>query len=254
MSSIKTPVKITQLYEHVELYSSGDPATNTLFILGQNAPSLLDTTIHFSIELEGESRQAVDELLLIDPPADAAERFKLEGNVAALYTRKAEARSLPVLATEAGGTAHIRVGQHYLDIYSYSFGELVHIPTLGLLMSGIFGSDVELPLLGDDSDGGEELDALRQAAALVKKSQFQLVIPHVGQMENDRISVMRRLADDVAYLHGLRRVVESAIGRGNDLTDLLMLSDSLIPESRKGTNAEPNHLLNIQTLFEAFSE
>ncbi|NJN84986.1 MAG: hypothetical protein HC802_23655, partial [Caldilineaceae bacterium] len=61
--------QIIQLYKRLELFAHGEPPANTLFVLGRsdsqsNAPS-------------------GDQLLVIDPPADASQRFQLAGDVAA---------------------------------------------------------------------------------------------------------------------------------------------------------------------------
>ena len=88
--------EILQLYPMVELFADGEPAANTLFVMGRSGEAALPPD------------QSEDQLLLIDPPADAAQRFKLQGNVAVVFTGKLQEIGLPALKTEAGGLAHIR--------------------------------------------------------------------------------------------------------------------------------------------------
>jgi len=232
------PIKIVQLFEHLELFSEGTPTRHTLFVLGRTRLTQLD-----SLELP------VDQLLLIDPPADVRQRFKLEGDLAVLFTGKAEEVGLPALQTAAGGVAHIRIGEHFLDIYTQRQGAIVHLPALGILCGGHFGSDASLPQIAPGSDGNEELDTLRLLARLIKQSRLQLYIPRIGALCSTPTEVMMRLAADVAYLHGLRRVVPALVVRGDALDLLLQLSDSLLPEGRRSALCREVHVENLQTLY-----
>ncbi|RIK43695.1 MAG: hypothetical protein DCC55_05000 [Chloroflexi bacterium] len=231
-----TPARILQLYEHLELYSAGDPPANTLFVLGRPPLAVLATG-------------SGDQLLLIDPPADARQRFRLPEQTAALFTGPPQETGLPQVQTTAGGVAHIRIGEHLLDIYSQRSGNIVHLPALGILCGGQFGSDATLPQLAPASDGSEELDTLRLLARLVKERQIQLYIPQTGLQAGERAEVMRRLANDVAYLHSLRRVVPALAQRGDEAETSASVADSLLPADRNSLHCRRIHLANVQTLL-----
>ncbi|MEM7129716.1 MAG: hypothetical protein AAF702_25515 [Chloroflexota bacterium] len=248
------PIQIQQLYEHVELYAQGTPPQNTLFVLGQERGPALASSIQFTLSLDEQGPQETTELLLIDPPRDAVERFRLEGNVAALYTTPLATESpsltFPQVQTQAGGVAHIRIGDHFLDLHSFQAGTIIHLPTLGIVCSGVLGSDALLPLIADHTDGDDVLNALRFLASLVKNQHFQLMIPQCGTAVSDAVDVMGRLAADVAYIHALQRVVEATTGQEEDgLATLLSLSDSLLPSTRSSSLSEERHLLNLQALY-----
>jgi hypothetical protein len=239
-------VRITQLYELLELYSSGEPPAHTLFVLGRAPLSVLDHGV-------GE------QMLLIDPPGDARQRFRLDANVAALFTtsvidtapRGGCPLGAPQVQTAPGGVAHIRVGEHFIDIYSQQQSNVVCFPALGIICSGSFGSDAHLPMLAPGSDGSEELATLRLLARLVKQSRFQLLIPQLGSLSNDPTEVLMRLAGDVAYLHGLQRVVAEMVKRRDDLHEALEVVESLLPANRRSPLARTNHQHNLQALAEA---
>lgn len=235
--------KIIQLFEHLELFSEGEPAQHTLFVLGRAPLAEL-----------GATHTSAEQLLLIDPPPDVRQRFKLEGDVAVLATGTPLDVGLAQLQTVAGGVAHLRVGEHFLDIYTQSQGAIVHLPALGILCGGLFGSDAALPRLASGSTGDEELDTLRLLARLVKQSRLQLYIPQRGALSSNQTEVMQRLAQDVAYLHTLRRVVPAMVQRGETLSALLQLADSLLPEERRSTRCQEIHLLNLQTLYDTDHE
>ncbi len=232
------PIKIVQLFEHLELFSEGTPAQHTLFVLGRAR-----LTQHDSLDLP------TDQLLLIDPPLDIRQRFKLEGDLAVLFTGKTEEVGLPALQTAAGGVAHIRIGEHFLDVYTQRQGAIVHLPALGILCGGHFGSDAILPPIAPGSDGSEELETLRLLARLVKQSRLQLYIPRIGALSSTPTEVMMRLAADVAYLHSLRRVVPALAARGDAASMLSQLSDSLLPEERRSALCRAVHVANLQTLY-----
>lgn len=239
-------IKITQLYEHLELFSQGEPPQHTLFVMGQEA-SL--TQIENVAQLE-QLGQPSSQLLLIDPPADATDRFALEGDVAVLFTGAPQDVGLPRLQTQAGGTAHVRMGSHYLDIYSQPVGNVVHLPALGILMGGGYGSDAQLPEIAAGSNGEAELDTLRLLARLVKERRLQLYIPRVGELVSEPVETMRRLAADVAYLHGLMRVIPAMAERDDGQTSLESVSDSLLPVERNSDACQEIHTLNVRRLLE----
>lgn len=247
-STSTAPPKVTQLYERVELYTAGEPPQNTLFILGgpQSSGALQS---QLPLSLSDPLDQDSDELLLIDPPEDAAERFQLDGRVAALHTVSGARGSLPQIRTEAGGIAHIRIGEHFLDIYSFRGSNVVHVPALGMICSGPWGSDTVLPLITEGSFARDELDILKLLASLIKSRHFQLLIPSRGTVAQELVSALRRLAEDVDYIHSMRRVVQAMVSRGNELEAILALSDSLLPRRAPTPLSEEHHLLNLQTLY-----
>ena len=235
--------KITQLYAHLELFSEGQPLRHTLFIMSGTAPISLDTLV-----LTGEQATPLNQLLLIDPPADAQSRFRLDGDVAALCTGQPLEVGLPLMQTQPGGVAHIRIGEHFLDVYSHRGGNIVALPALGILCGGSFASDAELPLVALHSDGSEELETLRLLARLVKQRTLQLYIPQLGTLCEDGVEVMRRLAADVAYLHSLRRVIPPLAQRTDGLEHALEMADALLPEGRRSAIARQRHQENVQTM------
>ena len=87
-----------------------------------------------------------NQLLIVDPPADVTARFRLEDDVAVLYTAQHRAAAadtgLPKVQTMPGGVAHLRVGEHFLDLYVQRQSVVVHFPALGIVAGGDFGSDV----------------------------------------------------------------------------------------------------------------
>jgi hypothetical protein len=232
--------KIVQLFEHLELFSEGEPAQNTLFILGRPPLAQLDLL-----------QATPDQLLLIDPPADVCQRFALEGNIAVLFTGAAQAVGLPQMQTVAGGVAHVRIGEHFLDIYTRQQGAVVHLPALGILCGGSFGSNSALPELAANSTGQEEVETLRLLARLLKQSRLQLYIPQIGAVSNSQSEVMMRLAQDVAYLHSLQRVVPALVQRGDPRTAVLSVADSLLPEGRRSPLCRAIHLANLQMMVTA---
>jgi hypothetical protein len=223
--------KITQLYEQLELFTEGDPPRHSLFVMGR----LLGSP---------------DQLLLIDPPPDVADRFSLAENTAALFTGPEMPKvGLPQMQTLAGGVAHISVGQHLLDIHSRQGGNIVYFPTLGILCGGTFGSDLLLPQMASGSDGGEEIEALRLLAQLVKARRPKLYIPQAGSLGQDIVDVMTRLANDVGYLHNLRRVIPAAVQRGDSLSQVQELGATLLPENRRSYDCQIIHQRNIEILY-----
>lgn len=97
-----------------------------------------------------------------------------------LFTGAPRSVGLPVVQTMAGGVAHLRIGDHFLDIYAQVGAVALHIPALGVIAGGSFGSDCLPPLLGEKSAGEAELDTLRLLARLLKARNFQLYIPAGG--------------------------------------------------------------------------
>lgn len=233
-------VKITQLYEHLELFSEGEPPRHTLFVLGR--PTLAE---------RDPLQRAQDQLVIIDPPANVSTRFRVEGNVATLFTGPAWETGFPQLQTQAGGVAHIRIGPHYLDLYTQQQSTIVHLPALGVICSGPFGSDVQPPRVATTSDGSDELATLRLLAGLVKGRRLQLLIPTVGELSRDKVEAMGRLAADVAYLHELRRVIGALVERGESEEVVETIAPTLLPD-RWRVQGEERHLANLQALYMAY--
>lgn len=227
--------KITQLYEYLELLSEGDPPRHSLFVMAR----LLGTP---------------DRLLLIDPPADVAERFSLAEENAVIFTGAAVKTGLPGLQTQPGGVAHLSIGAHLLDVYNQQTGNVVYFPTLGVLCGGEFGSDLALPRLAPGSNGGDAIESLRLLAQLVKQRRMELYIPRVGCLSRDRVEVMGRLAGDVSYLHGLRRVVPVAVESGEALERVEQLAAALLPEKRRTPLCREIHEENVERLWRAASQ
>ncbi len=225
--------KITQLYERLELFSEGEPPRQTLFVMAR----LLGTP---------------DRLLLIDPPADAAQRFSLAEENAVLFTGAPVETGLPQLQTQADGVAHLSIGEHLLDVYSQQNGNVVYFPTLGVLCGGEFGSDLALPRLAPGSDGGDAIESLRLLAQLVKQRRMNLFIPRVGSLCRERVEVMGRLAADVGYLHGLRRVIPAT--QGEALERMEQLAATLLPENRRNPFCQKIHEENVARLWLTASE
>lgn len=231
-SSQKRP-QILQLYQDLELFSEGEPTQHSLFVLGHG---------------DDRSGGRREQLLIVDPPADAAERFKLADDVAALYTGDRPRAALPQVELLPGGVAHLRVGDHFLDVYVQRSGVVVYLPAVGVLLSGDYGSDALPPRIVPGSDGGDELETLRLLARLIKHENFQLCVPHVGTTVKEKVKVMERLAADVAYLHGLRRVVPGLLQRGEPLETIERIAESLLPEGRQSEAAQSVHAANLSVL------
>ncbi|MEZ4656031.1 MAG: hypothetical protein R2911_00495 [Caldilineaceae bacterium] len=249
LDALPAATKITQLYPHLELFSEGEPSRHTLFVMGGAPPISLS-----ALNIAGDQSAAHNQLLLIDPPADVRSRFRLEGDVAALFTGPPLDVGLPVMQTQPGGVAHIRIGEHFLDIYaqggsSQEGGNIVVLPALGIVCGGVFASDVGLPAVAPHSDGGAESETLRLLARLVKQRPLQLYIPQVGTLGADSVEVMRRLAADVAYLHNLRRVIPALAQRHDGLEHALEMADALLPEGRRSAIARQCHQKNVQNMM-----
>lgn len=232
---------ITRLYEHLELFYEGDAQRNTLFVLGR--PSLGERNPLQSVP---------DQLLIIDPPPDVTTRFRIEGDAAVLYTGSPPAQeiALPQVQTQAGGVAHIRIGDHYLDIYSQASSNLLYLPALGILCGGAFGSDLVVPTVAESSDGGEELETLRLLAQLVKQRTLQLYIPRIGSLCSEAVETMQRLAADVAYLHKVRSAVQAVVARGESAEVIETIAPSLLPESRQSAVSSARHAENLERLYQ----
>jgi hypothetical protein len=238
----RSPAQIRQLYPLLELYSLGEPPAHTLFVLGRPPLAVLAAEA---------AAGAGDELLLIDPPADARQRFRLPERTAALFTGTPVESSLPLVQTVVGGVAHVRIGEHLLDIYTGRGSNMVHVPALGLLCGGPFGSDVVVPALASGSDGSDALETLRLLARLVKGRRVQLYIPHQGALSSEAGEILGRLASDVAYLHGLQRVVPQMAARGDALETVERVAESLLPGERSAPASRTIHDQNVQVLFES---
>lgn len=239
-AAVGTAAKITQLFEHLELFSEGEPPTHTLFIQGQ--PTLA----------EGNPLQpAQEQLLLIDPPSDVASRFRLPTETAVLFTGEPTAVGLAHLQTQPGGVAHLRIGQHFLDLYAQPASAVIYLPAVGIVCGGAFGSDVRLPIVAVASAGEQELETLRLLAQLVKQRRFQLYIPYIGAFSSSPVEVMERLAADVAYLHGIRRVVLPMAQQDAPFTQMEAVVGSLLPATRRSAACETQNRLNVRRLYDA---
>ena len=254
--------KITQLYEYLELYSYGKPTAHALFVLSRKPLHQIENVAQLDA-LNG----ATDQLLIVDPPPDLQARFKLEGDVAVLFSESGvqseadhkganEVESpydpgLPHVQTMAGGVAHLRIGDHFLDIYSQGTVNILHFPAVGIVCGASFGSDTTLPRIARGSDGEGELDTLRLLARLVKESRLQLYIPRIGSLVNDPIEVLKRLAADVAYLHGLRRVLPTMAVSGASDDNLLDVVETLLPKERCSEPCREIHIHNALAIYEA---
>lgn len=224
---------ITRLYPTLELFSDGEPPQHTLFVMGR-----------------GVGPGSDDELLLVDPPLNAAQLFALPARAAALFTgATSPVEGLALVQTEPGGLAHLRIGEHLLDVYSQAQSNVVLLPRVGVLCGGRFGSDVTLPTLVAGSDAQPELDVLRLLAMLVRERKVQLFIPHKGAVATDRAEIMQRLADDVGYLHELRRVVPSVVQSRGGLSSALALAETLLPVARRTPANQARHAANITALY-----
>lgn len=228
--------KILQLYPQVELFSEGDPPANSLFIQGRAA-----------------TPRDTDQLLIIDPGVDAATRFRVDGQVAVLYTAEAIAVELPLVHTVPGGVAHIRLGEHFVDIYSQKHGNVVVLPALGIVCSGQYGSDLSLPLLAVESDGTDELDTCLLLARLLKQHRIQLVIPRSGGLIADTARALDQLATDVHYLHGLRRVIAPLAQRQEPFDQVQTQAETLLPPARQTPNTQAIHRANVTRLYRSCS-
>jgi len=236
------PAKITQLYRYLELYSAGEPPVHSLFVYAPAAGPL---------PIGDAPSGDTDQLLIIDPPADLATRFKIGSQTAALFTGPPQPTTVPLVHTVPGGVAHIRMGDHFLDVYSHAGGAVIHLPPLGIICSGGFGSDVTVPVLAPDSDGSGELDTLRLLARLLKQHKLALLIPHAGTWLEDKLAVMERFAADVAYFHGLRRVVVPLAQRGEAMDVISEMAASILPASRRTHLGRAAHAANIAALVQS---
>jgi hypothetical protein len=237
--------RILQLYQDLELFSEGNPPTNTLFVLGRSLGIMPDQV--------GLWR---DQLLIVDPPPDLHARFRLEGDVAVLFTEtRSDAETLSAglarVQTVPGGLAHIRLGEHFLDVYSQQASSVVHLPALGILLGGAYGSDAVPPRLAAGSDGEDALDTLRLIARVLKSHHFQLYVPRIGSLCQDKLAIMERLAADVAYLHGLRRVIPALAQRGEPWRTVEEAGASLLPAAMQSSAAVAIHVANLRTLLDA---
>ncbi|MBV7338900.1 hypothetical protein KFU94_63905 [Chloroflexi bacterium TSY] len=192
------------------------------------------------------------QLLLIDPPENVQELFTLPNEVAVIFSGQPNEVELPLVQTRVEGVAHIRIGQHFLDIYAYKAGNIIHFPALGLIWGGNYGSDAILPLIAPESDGLEELQTLRLLADLVKQPHLQVFIPRIGTIMHDRITIMDHLASDVSYLHGVRRDVPQMVERGELMDDVLQIGLSLLPTTRCSALCQEIHQTNLTRLYTQF--
>lgn len=233
--------KITQLYRYLELFSEGDPPRHSLFVF---APAAGPISI-------AKDTPSDEQLLIIDPPADISQRFRLGHQVAALFTSAPESTPVALLQTVPGGVAHLRIGEHFLDIYTQQHGAVVHLPALGVICGGEFGSDLTVPRLAEGSDGTDELDTLRLLARLAKQHRISFYFPRVGNEITDKMVLMERLASDVNYIHGLRRVVTPLAQRGESMEAISDLAESVLPRDRRTPAGKAAHSSNLTALTQA---
>lgn len=186
----------------------------------------------------------------MDPPAETATRFSVPDRAAAIFTGKMIEVGIPVLERVPGGIAHLRIGEHLLDVYGQQNSSVVHLPALGVLCGGGFGSDLILPRLSPESDGSDELETLRLLARLVRERKVRLYIPQTGTLASEMPAMMERLADDVAYLHGLRRVIPPLARAGEGLDAALDIADTLLPASRRSTLCRAVNGGNVHALYQ----
>lgn len=239
-ATVGTTAKITQLFAHLELFSEGEPPSHTLFVQGQ--PTLAE---------HNPLQPAQEQLLLIDPPADVATRFRLPTETAVLFTGPPTVVGVTQIQTKPGGVAHLRIGQHFLDLYSQVDSAVVYLPAVGIVCGGVFGSDVMLPAIAFASRGDQELETLRLLAQLVKQRRFQLYIPRLGQVSSTPVEMMERLAADVAYLHGIRRVALPVAQQGDPFVQIEAVAASLLPSARRSAGCHAQHLINLRRLYDA---
>ena len=64
---------------------------------------------------------------------------------------------------------------------------------------------------------------------------------------------MERLAADVAYLHGLRRVVLPLAQSSAAFSQIEAVADSLLPTTRRNAFCREQNLSNLRTLYESGS-
>lgn len=239
-ASVGPSAKITQLFARLELYSAGEPPAHTLFV--QGAPTLAE---------QNPLQPVQEQLLLIDPPADVAERFRLPTQTAVLFTGEPTAVGLSQVETKPGGVAHLRIGEHYLDLYVQPANVVVYLPALGIVCGGAFGSDAILPAVARGSTGEQDLATLRLLAQLVKQRRFQLYLPRVGALSRSPVEMIERLAADVAYLHGLRRVVLPVAQQGEPFVQIEAVAASLLPATRRSSVCQEQHHINLHHLYTA---
>lgn len=237
-ASVGPSAKITQLFARLELFSAGEPPSHTLFVQGE--PNLAE---------HNPLQPAQEQLLLIDPPVDVADRFRLPTQTAVLFTGEPTAVGLSLLETKPGGVAHLRIGEHFLDLYSQVGSAVVYLPALGIICGGSFGSDAILPAVAAGSTGDQELATLRLLAQLVKQRRFQLYMPRIGTLSRSPVEMMERLAADVAYLHGLRRVVLPIAQQHEPFTQIEAVAASLLPAARRSLVCQEQHQTNLRHLY-----
>jgi hypothetical protein len=68
------------------------------------------------------------------------------------------------------------------------------------------------------------------------------------------MTMMTRLADDVAYLHGLRRMVSAAVARGENLAQIEEAAKSLLPAQWATPAGRAVHGGNLRVLAEALAD
>lgn len=191
----------------------------------------------------------IDELLLVDPPVDVSQRFQLPERSAVVFTGARVETGLATVERVHAGDAHLRFGERLVDIHHHAHSTLVLLPEMGILCCGAFGSDVVPPQVAPTSDGSEELDVLRHAARLVRDPGVQLLIPRFGSIVSGRARAMERLAEDVAYLHALRRTLSPMVQRANGVHDLSTVAATLLPAGWRTEYGRELHAANVRALL-----
>ncbi|OUC06391.1 hypothetical protein RY27_21305 [Litorilinea aerophila] len=83
----------------------------------------------------------------------------------------------------------------------------------------------------------------------MKGHRLQIYVPRTGDLGTDKFQVMQRLAADVAYLHGLRRVVSAAVSRGEDPGAIQALAVTLLPTSWQTPQGQQVHARNVDNFL-----
>jgi hypothetical protein len=224
---------ITRLYPAIELYSDGGLPNNALFVLGRSTAALSEQ----------------DELLVVDPPSDLSEHFVAPERVAGVTTDGAPVSAgIRALDVKAGDVAHIRIGDHFVDVHGFAGGAVVHLPMVGIVCGGDCASSTLVPRLAVGSDGTDELERLRLIARLVRERRIHVYVPRTGELISDGVQLMERLAADVGYVHGLRRVIPALRERGETVGGALEIGETLLPDSRTSVSARSVHEANVRML------
>ena len=89
------------------------------------------------------------------------------------------AAAISTLETQSGGIAHVRIGDHLLDIYAQQGATVVHIPALGIPLRRLLGA-TRWPRWPTAATAARNWTAA-PAQRLQCATGVQLFIPHVGR-------------------------------------------------------------------------